>query len=114
MGLVLTIAIHQYFKSLRTSIPSRILLHLCLALLFGLVLFIVASNAGSQIGATGCKVVGVMMQYFWLCALAWMVVEGINLYAIIVIIIGLDFERRMKFYLLAWSEFPILFVLDSL
>ena len=37
--------------------------------------------------------------------MGWMVVEGVNLYAVVVIVLGVDMERRLKlYYAFAWGE----------
>jgi G protein-coupled receptor 133 len=106
LGLAATIAVHIRYPALRATAPTRILLHFCTALACGLLLFIVASTANAT--RAGCQVVAVLMQYFWLSALGWMVVEGVNLYAIIVVVMGIDFDRRMLIYrLLAWGSFSL-------
>eukprot|EP00053_Salpingoeca_punica_P018654 m.183651 g.183651 ORF g.183651 m.183651 type:complete len:1765 (-) comp17477_c2_seq2:663-5957(-) len=105
VGLVLTILTHTAFKRLRTSIPSHLLLCLSSALLVALALFIVASEVvtGNEVL---CQSTAVLLQYFWLCAMAWMVVESVNLYAVTVIVLGLNMERRIKVYHLFGWGFP--------
>jgi hypothetical protein len=40
-------------------------------------------------GPSACR------DYSFLCAIAWMVVEGVNLYAVVVIVLGLQMDRPM-------------------
>eukprot|EP00047_Mylnosiga_fluctuans_P022343 m.118152 g.118152 ORF g.118152 m.118152 type:complete len:1458 (+) comp9225_c1_seq2:77-4450(+) len=118
IGLVLTVAVHSGIPRLRQAMPSRMLLNLCVALACGLLLFIIASYVTgtttiTTIGTcttistsvpTQCQVVGILLHYFWLAALLWMVMEGIQLHAVVVIVLGLRTARRYKIYLLtAWG-----------
>ncbi len=65
-------------------------------MLISLVLFILAAQLNSD--TTQCRVWAVGLHYFWLAAFCWMVVEGVNLHAVCVIVIGLEMEKRMRYY----------------
>jgi hypothetical protein len=96
--------VHLYYRELRKSHASRILVNLCAALLIALVVFILASKAGNQ--PQVCRLWAIALHYLFLCAIAWMVVEGINLYAVVVIVLGLQMDRRMKIYCaFGWGRF---------
>ncbi len=104
IGLLATIGVHGFVAKLRATVPSKMLINLCVALLLGLVLFILASYA--QGDTATCRVWAIGMHYFWLAALVWMVMEGANLYAVVVIVLGLKMEARYKVYCaLAWGEY---------
>jgi hypothetical protein len=96
--------VHLYYRELRKSHASRILVNLCAALLIALVVFILASKAGNQ--PEMCRMWAIALHYFFLCAIAWMVVQGINLYAVVVIVLGLQMDRRIKIYCaFGWGKF---------
>ncbi len=103
VALILTILVHGCVPKLRGTLPSQLLLNLCVALLVSLALFILASQVqGSTIQ---CRVWAIGLHYFWLASLGWMLVQGINLHAIVVVILGLDMDRRKRLYYLgAWGE----------
>jgi hypothetical protein len=69
VGLTITIVTHSCYKNLRTTVPSRLLICLCLALLASLILFLIASHADLSGGS--CQTVGVLMQFAWLCSMCW-------------------------------------------
>ena len=103
IGLTLTILTHAGLRKLRATVPSQLLVNLCVALLIAMILFILASHA--QGSTTQCRVWAVGLHYFFLAALGWMVVQGINLHAVIVVVLGLDLEKRLKvYYSAAWGE----------
>ena len=114
VGLTMTILVHGCVHKLRSLMSSKMLLHLCSALFFGLVLFILASfapggadssSSSSSLAPTQCILWAVGLHYFWLVAFLWMVMEGLQLYAVVVIIMGLNLERRMRYYTItAWSK----------
>ena len=105
VGVVLTMIIHGCIRKLRTAVPSQVLMNLCAALMFSLILFILASQASGD--ATQCRIWAIGLQYFWLSAMAWMLVQGINLHGLIVIVLGLQMERRLKLYYVGgWGKTP--------
>ena len=103
VSLVLTILLHGGLPKLRASIPSQLLLNLCIALLSSLLLFILASQAQGDL--IQCRTWAIGLHYFWLSAMGWMLVQGVNLYGLIVTVLGLRMDRRLKLYYLgAWGE----------
>jgi hypothetical protein len=69
------------------------------ALLLFIIVFEVAPGEGSL-----CQATAVALQYFFLCSMAWMVMQAANLYAVTVIVLGLNMELRLKIYhLFAWG-----------
>jgi CD97 antigen len=75
-------AIHVAKQQLREQLDKRILIHLCTTLAAGLLLFV--SGAEPRNDVEVCNAVGLLMHYCFLAAFTWMLVEGINLYAVFV------------------------------
>eukprot|EP00051_Salpingoeca_urceolata_P033179 m.19389 g.19389 ORF g.19389 m.19389 type:complete len:1907 (+) comp5931_c0_seq1:735-6455(+) len=104
VALFATIVVHSGFRRLRALVPSKILLGLAVSLFIALLLFIVASEAASTVSKSTCQSLAVLLHYFWLSAAAWMLVQGANLYAVTVIVLGLNMERRVVVYnIVAWG-----------
>lgn len=100
--IVVTIAVNGGARTLRETLPSQILLHLCGALLAGLVLFLLASLVTSD--AILCRVWGVSMHYFWLAAALWTTMQVAQLYVVVVIVAGYKATRHYLVYrLIAWG-----------
>lgn len=64
---------------------SSILLSLCTSLLGGHLMFLVGGNHQSQ--DIGCKVIGVLVHFFYLCVFSWSMIEGLNIFFSFVYII---------------------------
>jgi hypothetical protein len=108
-GLLITLFCHLFFRSLRRSVPSKLLAQLCVALIVALSLFVLATQYRGTDGQ--CQALGLTMHYFWLAALCWMVAEAVNLHAISVIVLNVNFALRLKLYaLLGWGACACMFV----
>ncbi|KAJ8046777.1 Adhesion G-protein coupled receptor G4 [Holothuria leucospilota] len=85
VGLITTIAVYMSQKKLRKLQPSKILVGLCVALL-GLYLSFIATAISNTIklGKVPCSIVAAVFHFFALNALAWMGVEGVNMYLLFV------------------------------
>lgn len=114
-GIIATILIHGLVSELRSRPSSQVLLGLCVSLGIALIFFIAATQMHTTTSiAAECRAVGVVMHYFILAAFAWMLIQGINLHAVVVVVLGLNMERRMKYYhLLGWGV-PLVIVAISL
>lgn len=53
------------------------------------------------------------MQYFWLSAAFWMLVQAINLHAVTVIVLGLNMEKRLMMYRIIGWGIPAIIVLAT-
>jgi hypothetical protein len=75
--LLATILLYMWFPQARTT-AKAILVNLCLALLVGDVLFLVAIDKTSD--STACQAIAVVLYYFVLASFAWMLVSGYELH----------------------------------
>nr|XP_006818813.1 PREDICTED: calcitonin receptor-like [Saccoglossus kowalevskii] len=111
VSLTVSLVIFFYFKNL--SCP-RITLHknlffsfifncICWTLWFAIVAehpyILESDNEGTQVS---CKILNVMMQYFWTSNYYWMLCEGIYLHTLIVVAVFSDRNRLIWYYLLGW------------
>ncbi|XP_031559855.1 adhesion G protein-coupled receptor L3-like isoform X2 [Actinia tenebrosa] len=79
LGLCLTILTYGFCAKLRKDIAAKILLHLCIALLSVLIVFV----AGIEKGVTSklsCQIVAVLIHYFLLVAFMWFFFEAYFMY----------------------------------
>lgn len=110
-GIVLTIITYGLFGCLHGDPSGRILLNLCSSLLFLNVSFLMASQVNTlQIkynetsAETLCIIVAILIHYFLLTTLAWMCVEAINMYQMLVTVFNIYHSRFMlKRVLAAWG-----------
>ncbi|XP_068749550.1 latrophilin-like protein LAT-2 [Montipora capricornis] len=109
LGSVITIISHLVLTE--RSLPLfQIRVSLMSSLLTGQITFLVGINATANKGA--CVAAAALMQYFFMAALCWMLVEGIHLYLFIVKVYNVS-HKMLVYHLLSWG-IPAVFVSISL
>eukprot|EP00118_Oscarella_pearsei_P023496 m.282108 g.282108 ORF g.282108 m.282108 type:complete len:1634 (+) comp40651_c0_seq55:87-4988(+) len=102
-GLLLTTIVHICMKSLRKERPGKILINLCVSMLFALLVFVINADNGLQNGKA-CAATAVLLHYFWLTTAFWMSVEAVNMYICLVKVFGAYVHRFVfKAGILAWG-----------
>ncbi|XP_022246737.1 adhesion G protein-coupled receptor E1-like isoform X2 [Limulus polyphemus] len=110
-GLILTILTYALFRCLNRDRSGKILLNLCVSMLLMNTSFLVGSQRGSGVaGVDICVIVAVLIHYFLLTSLAWMCVEAINMYQMVIHVFASTETRFvLKRCFLAWGC-PLLIV----
>ncbi len=91
------------FRRLRHSLPSKILIQLCLSLTLTLICFVIGADMTTPLYA--CRGFAIAIQYFLLVCFAWMVVEAVNLYLSFVVVMGTYISKFMiKASICAWGR----------
>ena len=86
------------------------MLNLCAALLGLYIVFIVmiavdTDRNVAELGLVGCSILAALLHYFTLASLAWMGVEGVNMYLLFVKVVDSYVQRFMlKACLFAWGK----------
>ncbi|XP_063502900.1 adhesion G-protein coupled receptor D1 isoform X8 [Pongo pygmaeus] len=62
---------------------------------------------------TPCRVMAVLLHYFFLSAFAWMLVEGLHLYSMVIKVFGSEDSKHRYYYGMGWG-FPLLICIISL
>ncbi|KAM4546072.1 uncharacterized protein PAE49_018501 isoform 2-T2 [Odontesthes bonariensis] len=103
--LSVTLLTYLAFGKLRKDIPSRILIHLCLALLLLNLTFLVDAWLALYPEAVGlCISTAWFLHYFLLVSFTWMGLEGVHMYLAIVKVFNSYISRYMlKFSLVGWG-----------
>ncbi|CAG5874195.1 unnamed protein product [Menidia menidia] len=103
--LSITLLTYLTFGKLRKDIPSNILIHLCTALLFLNLVFLVDAWLALYPDAEGlCISTAWFLHYFLLASFTWMGLEGVHMYLTIVKVFNSHISRYMlKFSLLGWG-----------
>lgn len=117
VALVLLITMHAIFVAGQQETPyaSILLLGFAGSLLVSLALFVAAgemadnNNNNSDI-SDSCKALGVLMLYSWLCTAMWMLVQAINLHAMIITVLNLNMSKRLRVYCVAAFGLPLVVV----
>lgn len=94
-------------SKIRRDIPSKILIHLCFALLFLNLVFLLDSWLALYTNAVGlCISTAFFLHYFLLVSFTWMGLEALHMYLAIVKVFNNYMTRYMlKFSLAGWGEF---------
>ncbi|XP_008067573.1 adhesion G-protein coupled receptor D1 [Carlito syrichta] len=54
-------------------------------------------------GTTGCRVMAMLLHYFFLSAFAWMLVEGLHLYSMVIKVFGSEDSKHLYYYGMGWG-----------
>ncbi|CAH1263330.1 ADGRL2 [Branchiostoma lanceolatum] len=105
------ICICVFLGSRRVRCPRTIVhANLCICLLLAEIIFLAAVDKTQNEGA--CEVVAIVLHYLFLAAFAWMCVEGMELYALLVQIFNLQ-NKRVYYYHLIGYGVPAVVVIIS-
>ena len=107
MLLTIAIIIFQKFKSERDIIHAN----LCISLLTAEVIFLFGISATED--AITCAIIAASLHYFFLAAFAWMLLEGFQIYLMLVKVFDAPSSCRKKKYLVFGYALPLLIVLGS-
>ncbi|XP_041475944.1 adhesion G protein-coupled receptor L2-like isoform X5 [Lytechinus variegatus] len=93
--LILALITFSIFKNLQSD-RTTIHKNLCLTLIMAEVIFVAGiSQTANQ---TVCAVIAILLHYFFLSAFAWMCLEGIQLYIMLVEVFEAESSRRKYYY----------------
>ncbi|KAK0161858.1 hypothetical protein PV327_008263 [Microctonus hyperodae] len=107
--LVLAIMTFQLFRGLKSD-RTTIHKNLCVCLLIAEVLFVCGIGQTDQ--RIVCGVVAGLLHFFFLCAFAWMFLEGFQLYVMLIEVFEAEKSRLRWYYLVAYGG-PLLVVAIS-
>ncbi|XP_034936070.1 latrophilin Cirl-like isoform X1 [Chelonus insularis] len=107
--LVLAIMTFQLFRGLKSD-RTTIHKNLCVCLLIAEVLFVCGIGQTDQ--RIVCGVVAGLLHFFFLCAFAWMFLEGFQLYVMLIEVFEAEKSRLRWYYLIAYGG-PLLVVAIS-
>ncbi|KAL1114882.1 hypothetical protein AAG570_007706 [Ranatra chinensis] len=107
--LVFAIITFQLFRSLKSD-RTTIHKNLCVCLLVAEVLFL--AGIGRTDKALLCGVIAGLLHFFFLCAFAWMFLEGFQLYVMLIEVFEAEKSRIRWYYLFAYGA-PLIIVCIS-
>ncbi|KAB0370297.1 hypothetical protein FD755_018259 [Muntiacus reevesi] len=64
-------------------------------------------------GTAPCQVMAMLLHYFFLSAFAWMLVEGLHLYSMVIKVFGSEDSKHRYYYGIGWG-FPLLICIISI
>ncbi|XP_049782689.1 uncharacterized protein LOC126184353 [Schistocerca cancellata] len=112
-GLTLTIVTYATFRSLNRDRSGKILLNLCVSLLLMNLSFLLVMVKNNVHLVDVCILVAILTHYFVLTSLAWMLVEAVNMYQLLITVFATSEIRFMlKRMIFAWGV-PLIIVAST-
>ncbi|CAB4010866.1 adhesion G- coupled receptor D1-like [Paramuricea clavata] len=97
------------YKDLQILTTSRHLVHLNLQIALGLTQIVFLAGGRARKDEVACKVVAILLHYFFLAGFTWILLESAMLYLKLISVYRGEFVRMKNFLLFGWG-FPVLFV----
>lgn len=51
-----------------------------------------------------CKILAILLHFFFLSAFAWMLVEGFHLYSMVIKVFGSEESKHLYYYGIGWGK----------
>jgi latrophilin 1 len=119
ISIILTLLAFRFLKIIKKSREqsttkdlTTITSHLCFCLLASLAVFLAGIGAQKLKARLACSAIALISHYFFLCSFFWMLLEGVQLYFMLVRIFVLDKSPLKRFCLVGYGM-PLLIVLAS-
>ncbi|XP_053726942.1 adhesion G-protein coupled receptor D1 isoform X1 [Synchiropus splendidus] len=102
--LAITLVTFAVLSSVSTIRNQRYHIHanLSFAILVAEILLLI--SASFDPGTLPCKVMAVLLHFFFLSAFAWMLVEGLHLYSMVVKVFGSEDSKHFYYYGIGWGS----------
>ncbi|CAJ0955599.1 unnamed protein product, partial [Mesorhabditis belari] len=108
--LVLSLLVFTCFRSLY-SLRNTIHRNLCLCLLIGELVFVIGiDRTGNK---TGCSIVALILHYFFMAAFFWMLIEGYQLYMMLIQVFEPSSRRVILLVCLAYGTPAIIVAISA-
>ncbi|XP_029367420.1 adhesion G-protein coupled receptor D1 isoform X2 [Echeneis naucrates] len=110
--LAITLVTFAVLSSVSTIRNQRYHIHanLSFAILVAEILLLI--SAGFDPGTLPCKVMAILLHFFFLSAFAWMLVEGLHLYSMVIKVFGSEGSKHFYYYGIGWGS-PLVICLVS-
>ncbi|XP_068594734.1 adhesion G-protein coupled receptor D1 [Brachionichthys hirsutus] len=101
--LAITLVTFAVLSSVSTIRNQRYHIHanLSFAILVAEILLLISARFDP--GTLPCKVMAVLLHFFFLSAFAWMLVEGLHLYSMVVKVFGSEGSKHLYYYGVGWG-----------
>ncbi|XP_074494775.1 adhesion G-protein coupled receptor D1 isoform X2 [Sebastes fasciatus] len=102
--LAVTLVTFAVLSSVSTIRNQRYHIHanLSFAILVAEILLLI--SARFEPGTLPCKIMAVLLHFFFLSAFAWMLVEGLHLYSMVVKVFGSEGSKHFYYYGIGWGS----------
>ncbi|KAM6954462.1 adhesion G-protein coupled receptor D1 [Aplochiton taeniatus] len=102
--LTITLVTFAILSSVSTIRNQRYHIHanLSFAILVAEILLLISARFDP--GTLPCKVMAVLLHFFFLSAFAWMLVEGLHLYSMVIKVFGSEGSKHYYYYAIGWGS----------
>ncbi|XP_023249745.1 adhesion G-protein coupled receptor D1 [Seriola lalandi dorsalis] len=102
--LAITLVTFAVLSSVSTIRNQRYHIHanLSFAILVAEILLLISTRFDP--GTLPCKVMAILLHFFFLSAFAWMLVEGLHLYSMVVKVFGSEGSKHFYYYGIGWGS----------
>ncbi|XP_017290791.1 adhesion G-protein coupled receptor D1 isoform X2 [Kryptolebias marmoratus] len=102
--LAITLVTFAILSSVSTIRNQRYHIHanLSFAILVAEILLLISARFDP--GTLPCKVMAILLHFFFLSAFAWMLVEGLHLYSMVVKVFGSEDSKHFYYYGIGWGS----------
>ncbi|CCD61662.1 Latrophilin-like protein LAT-2 [Caenorhabditis elegans] len=98
--LALSVCVFTFFRNLQ-NVRNSIHRNLCLCLLIAELVFVIGMDRTGN--RTGCGVVAILLHYFFLSSFCWMLLEGYQLYMMLIQVFEPNRTRIFLYYLFCYG-----------
>ncbi|CAP24513.2 Protein CBR-LAT-2 [Caenorhabditis briggsae] len=98
--LALSVCVFTFFRNLQ-NVRNSIHRNLCLCLLIAELVFVIGMDRTGN--RTGCGVVAILIHYFFLASFCWMLLEGYQLYMMLIQVFEPNRTRIFLYYLFCYG-----------
>ncbi|XP_053327719.1 adhesion G-protein coupled receptor D1 [Spea bombifrons] len=102
--LAITLVTFAILSSVSTIRNQRYHIHanLSFAILVAQILLLISFRFVS--GTLPCKIIAILLHFFFLSAFAWMLVEGLHLYSMVIKVFGSEESKHLYYYGIGWGS----------
>ncbi|XP_038060133.1 adhesion G-protein coupled receptor D1-like, partial [Patiria miniata] len=111
MGLMTTLSVFMALRSLLKSERVTIHMNLSVALIVAHFLLLVSGMAAKQ--QVVCRIVAILMHYFFLAVFCWMLVEGAHLYFQIVRVFSNGMDKKKTYMVIGWGTPSVVVIISA-
>ncbi|MEE6504420.1 hypothetical protein FKM82_005186, partial [Ascaphus truei] len=110
--LAITLVTFAILSSVSTIRNQRYHIHanLSFAILVAQILLLVSFRFES--GTLPCKILAILLHFFFLSAFAWMLVEGLHLYSMVIKVFGSEESKHLYYYGIGWGSSLVICVVS--
>ncbi|CAG5920891.1 unnamed protein product [Menidia menidia] len=102
--LAITLVTFAVLSSVSTIRNQRYHIHANLSFAILVAEIILLISARFEPATSSCKVVAILLHFFFLSAFAWMLVEGLHLYSMVVKVFGSEGSKHFYYYGIGWGS----------